>query len=115
MSGSHFFGELKKNFTPERRHSIKAIKYRLLADMPPHQLRRARALSQQELAEALNVNQPAVAKMEQRTDIYKSSLRSYIEAVSGRLRIIAEFPDGELTITSFSQLVGHDNDSKGAN
>ena len=72
--------------------------------MPLHELRRARALTQQELAETLNVDQRAVAKLEQRADIYVSSLRSYIEAVGGRLKIVAEFPGGEVTITNFSRL-----------
>ena len=50
------------------------------------------------------VNQPAVAKLEQRADVYVSSLRSYIEAVGGKLKIIAEFPEGKVSITNFSQL-----------
>ncbi|MCY4664454.1 MAG: XRE family transcriptional regulator [Acidimicrobiaceae bacterium] len=60
-----------------------------------HELRRARTLTQQDLAEALRVGQPAVAQMEQRTDVCVSSLRTYIEAVGARLKIIAEFPEGE--------------------
>lgn len=112
MSGRHPFSELTKDFTPERRRRIKAMKNKLLADMPLHELRRARALTQRELAGALNVNQPAVAKLEQRADIYVSSLRSYIEAVGGRLKIIAEFPDGEVTITNFSRLGESDTDSE---
>lgn len=72
--------------------------------MPLHELRRARSLTQQDLAKALNVNQPAVSKLEQRADMYVSSLRSYIEAVGGRLRIVAEFPEGEVAVTNFSKL-----------
>lgn len=104
MSGHRPFQDLAKDFTPHRRRRIEAIKGELLAEMPLHELRRARALTQRELASSLKVNQPAVAKLEQRTDVYVSSLRSYIEAVGGRLRIIAEFPEGEVTITNFSQL-----------
>ena len=112
MSGRHPFSELTKNFTPERRRRVKLMKTKLLTDMPLHELRRARALTQQELAETLNVNQPAVAKLEQRTDVYVSSLRSYIEAVGGRLKIIAEFPDGEVTITNFSHLGEFEDNSR---
>ena len=103
MSGRQPFGELTRDFTPERRRRIEAMKRELLAEMPLHELRRARALTQQELAETLQVSQPAIAKLEQRADIYVSSLRSYIEAVGGRLRIVAEFPEGEVAITNFSQ------------
>ena len=43
MSGRHPFGELTKDFTAERRERIDGIKRELLAEMPLHELRRARA------------------------------------------------------------------------
>ncbi len=104
MSGRHPFSELTKDFTPERRRRIDGMKQEMLAEMPLHELRRARALTQRELAETLKVNQPAVSKLEQRTDVYVSSLRSYIEAVGGKLKIVAEFPEGEVAITNFSDV-----------
>ena len=104
MSGRHSFRELTKNFTPERRQRISEMKSELLAEMPLHELRRARALTQGDMAKILKVNQPAVSKLEQRADIYVSSLRSYVEAVGGKLRIVAEFPEGEVAITNFSEV-----------
>ena len=104
MSGHHNFSELTRDFTPERRQGIDEMKRELVAEMPLHELRRARAMTQRDLARTLNVNQPAVSKLEQRTDVYVSSLRSYIEAVGGRLRIVAEFPEGEVAITNFSEV-----------
>ena len=62
MTGRHPFQELTNDFAPDRRRRIDAIKRDLLAQMPLHELRRARALTQQELAEKLKVSQPAVAK-----------------------------------------------------
>ena len=102
MSGRHPFSELTKDFPPERRRRIDAMKPELLADMPLYELRRARALSQQDLAEKLKVDQPDIAKLERRADMYVSSIRSYIEAVGGKLKIIAEFPEGDVAITNFS-------------
>ena len=107
MSGHRPFQDLTRDFAPQRRRRIEAIKGELLAEMPLHELRRARALTQREVARSLEVNQPAVAKLEQRADVYVSSLRSYIEAVGGRLKIVAEFPEGEVTISNFSE-VGED-------
>lgn len=104
MAGHKPWSELTKNFSPERRRRIDATTSNMIAEMPLHELRRARALTQQDLAATLNVNQPAVSKMEQRTDTYISSLRSYIEAVGGKLKITAEFPEGEIGITNFAQL-----------
>lgn len=104
MSGRRPFTELTKDFSPERRQRIDEMKRELLAEMPLHELRRALELTQRDLARLLNVNQPAVSKIEQRNDVYISSLRSYIEAAGGKLKIIAEFPEGEVAITNFSEV-----------
>ena len=61
-------------------------------------------MTQRALGEALHVNQPAVAKLERRADMYVSNLRAYIEAMGGRLNIIAEFPQGNVSITNFSDV-----------
>lgn len=104
MSGHRPFSELIKDFSAERLQCIDDIVQELSAEMPLRELRRARSLTQRELAESMNVQQPAVARLERRADMYVSSLRSYIEALGGKLRIVAEFPDGEVNITSFSDL-----------
>lgn len=49
MSGRHSFSELTKGFSPERRRRIDETKKEVLAEMPLHELRRARTLTQQEL------------------------------------------------------------------
>ena len=77
-------------------------KAELRAAMPLHELRQARAMTQKAVGHVLNVKQPAVAKLERRADMYVSNLRSYIEAMGGRLNIVAEFPQGSVVITNFS-------------
>ncbi len=104
MSGRRPFTELTKDFSPERRARVEAKKAELRAAMPLHELRQARAMTQKALGEMLKVNQPAIAKMERRADMYVSNLRGLIEAMGGRLRIIAEFPEGEVAITNFSDM-----------
>ncbi len=111
MSGRQPFSELTSDFTPERRRRIDEIKRELRAVMPMHELRRARALTQREVAETLRVNQPAVSRLEQRADVYVSSLRSYIEAMGGKLKIVAEFPEGEVAIANFSEVGEEEEDS----
>ena len=73
MSGRYPFSKLTRHFTPERRQRINAMKSELLAEMPLHEMRRARALTQRDLAETLKVNQPAVSKLKQRADVYDSA------------------------------------------
>ena len=75
MSGRRPFSELTKDFTPERRQRIEAKKAELRAAMPLHELRQAQVMTQKALGETLAVNQPAIAKMERRTDMYVSTLR----------------------------------------
>ena len=102
MTGRNSFRDLTKDFTPERRRRVEARKADLRAAMPLHELRRARTMTQQAIGQALHVKQPAVAGLERRTDMYVSNLRSYVEALGGKLSIVAEFPQGNVTITNFA-------------
>lgn len=76
----------------------------MLNAMPLNELRQALVLSQKMLAEVLHLQQPSIAKMENRTDMYLSTLRSYIQAMGGELEVIARFPDGAVKISSFAEL-----------
>jgi len=104
MTRHHPFSELTKNFTPERKARTAAKVRALKKQMPLAELRQARERSQKELARALKVGQPAVAKLERRADMYVSNLRRYIAALGGSLEITARFPEGVVNITNFSDL-----------
>ena len=56
------------------------------------------------MAKKLHINQAAVSKLERRVDMYLSTLRSYIEAMGGRLEIIACFPNQSVRINQFGAL-----------
>ncbi len=71
--------------------------------MPLDHLRAACQLSQTNLAQVPGVNESAVSKLEKRTDMYLSTLRSYIHAMGGRLEIQAFFPEGSVRIDFFSE------------
>ncbi|MGD2152746.1 MAG: XRE family transcriptional regulator [Gemmatimonadales bacterium] len=98
------FDELRKRMSPEARKRADELSARLLAEMPLHELRQARALTQEKLARTLGVNQASVSKLERRTDMYLSTLRSYIAAMGGVLEIIATFPEGSIRIEQFAEL-----------
>ena len=57
-------------------------------------------MTQAQLAQQLNVGQAAVSKMERRDDVSLNSLRRYIQALGGRLEVIARFADGDFVVTS---------------
>ncbi len=98
------FTELRDRMSPEARLSAHEKYLSMLAEMPLNELRRARGLSQKALAAVLNVEQPAIAKLEKRTDMYISTLRSHIEAMGGELEIVAKFPEGAIKIQNFTAL-----------
>ena len=98
------FSELRKKMSPESRARAEAKARAVLVEMPLNELRRARGLSQATLAKILDVQQPSIAKMEHRTDMYLSTLRSHIEAMGGRLEIVARFPEGSVKISTFESL-----------
>ncbi|SAI71761.1 Uncharacterised protein [Bordetella ansorpii] len=98
------FDALRAAMSAESQTRAKAATEQMLSEMPLQELRQARGLSQKMLAEILHVQQPSIAKMEKRTDMYISTLRSHIEAMGGRLEIVARFPDGSVKISNFSEL-----------
>lgn len=77
----------------ERVESNRANRAALLRE-----IRRAREMTQETLAEALGMSQSEVSKVERRTDVYVSTLRRYIEAMGGELEIVARFPNGNVEI-----------------
>ena len=92
------WSELKAGMSAEAQRKAKSLTEEMLAKMPLEHLRAARQMTQVNLAQVLGVNQSAVSKLEKRTDMYLSTLRSYIEAMGGELEIQAVFPEGSVRI-----------------
>jgi transcriptional regulator with XRE-family HTH domain len=72
--------------------------------VPLLELRKARRLSQEQLAKELQTTQGEISKIEHRADMYLSTLRNYVEAMNGELEIIARFKDGAVPISTFEEL-----------
>jgi predicted transcriptional regulator len=99
MTGHRPFSELVKTFAPERRARVAAKAAALREAMTLEELRKSRSLSQEDLASAMTVGQPAVAKLEKRADMRVSNLRRYVEALGGTLEITARFKDANVVIS----------------
>lgn len=97
------FSELIKEMSTKDQAEIRARSAKLLAELPLEQLRSARRLTQTNMATLLGVNQSAISKMEKRSDMYLSTLRSYVEAMGGNLEIQAVFPEGAVRIDVLSE------------
>jgi DNA-binding Xre family transcriptional regulator len=59
------------------------------------EMRKSRSISQAKLADVLGVKQMQVSRLERRKDPRLSTLRRSVEALGGRLTLIATFPDQE--------------------
>ena len=69
------------------------------------ELRKAHELTQERVAEALHISQDGVSRIEKRSDFLLSTLRSYVEAMGGKLRLVAEFPNRKpVTLTGINSL-----------
>ena len=96
----HKWSEMKGRMKPEMRSRIEAEARGLSDDLHLSQLRKARGLTQETMADLLGVTQAEVSKMERRTELYVGTLRKFIEAMNGELAIAARFADGvEVPIT----------------
>ncbi len=62
------------------------------------QLRREVDLTQAQLAPRVGISQSDLSKLERRRDVRLSSLRSYAQALGGRLRILFDLPSGRYEI-----------------
>jgi transcriptional regulator with XRE-family HTH domain len=98
------FRELERKMSPASIASSDTTYQRLKQDMALEELRDALRLTQQHLAQTLQVDQSAISKLERRTDMYVSTLERFIEAMGGRLEIRAVFPEGSVRITQFEKL-----------
>lgn len=98
------WGTLRGKMSPERREANRVAARQMIAEMPLEELRSARNITQTHLASLLQITQASVSKMEKRTDMYVSTLRSFVQAMGGQLEIRAIFPDGAVKIDQFSAL-----------
>ncbi|MEO5339124.1 MAG: helix-turn-helix transcriptional regulator [Magnetococcus sp. MYC-9] len=91
----------------DQQQEVEAQAARLIKDeMTLRDLRKAHALTQERMAEALHISQNGVSRIERRSDLLISTLSSYVEAMGGKLRLIAEFPDRDpVMLSSIHSLV----------
>lgn len=102
MAGRTLWRELRNALPAERRARIEARAARTLEGMHLRELRRALQMSQVRVAEQLGIGQAAVSRLERRTDVYLSTLRNYVRALGGDLRIVATFGSSEIEIKQFA-------------
>jgi transcriptional regulator with XRE-family HTH domain len=85
---------IRKQLSPARRKKVEArAAQRVAEEMTLRELRRARKLTQVRMAKELGISQDGISKLEKRSDLLLSTLRKTVEAMGGRLSLVAEFGD----------------------
>ena len=86
--------ELFRTLSPERRERIEARARDLIAEeLTRRELRQARKRTHAKMARKLGITQDSVSRLEKRSDLLLSIFRKTVEAMGGKLSLVAEFPD----------------------
>jgi transcriptional regulator with XRE-family HTH domain len=98
--------EVMKRLPPKRRARIEAETARDAAQiMTLREVRKAFHLSQESIAKTLKMEQESVSRIERRADLLLSTMKKYVAAMGGDLKLIAEFPDRpSIQIETFTEL-----------
>ena len=102
--------EKMNGLSEARRERIEKRAEVLIAEeMSLRDLRKALRRTQSRVASDLGINQENVSRIERRTDLLISTLSGYVEAMGGKLHLVAEFPDRPpVTLTGIGALADKD-------
>lgn len=93
--------EIVSKLPAARRNKINARTAELLIEeMTLQDLRKARELTQERMAELLDIGQDSVSRLEKRSDLLLSTLRSYVAAMGGTLDLVVRFADRSPVVIS---------------
>jgi len=95
------FRELKDKMSPESRARASKKADEMLKEMLLSELRQLTGMTQQELADALQIKQPTLSRMESQGDMQVSTLQRLVHALGGEVEIIVHLPQGDVRLTQF--------------
>ena len=103
---------------PERRRRAEASRRDAESEQRAYEqslaeLRRARAFTQAQLAEALDVPQLQISRIEHQAELYISTIARYLEAMGGHLELVGVFGDQRIPLT-LGDLTHSASDTEGA-
>jgi ribosome-binding protein aMBF1 (putative translation factor) len=89
----------KRKMSPERIARVQAEVDATVREMDLRMLREAAGLTQEQLAERIDMAQSDLSKFERREDHRIATLRRYVSALGGRLKIVAELNGKTIVLT----------------
>lgn len=84
--------------SPEAQARATARAEALWVGMQLQAVRQARQMTQADVGAALGIEQAAISKLERRNDMHVSTLREYVRALGGELKLVASFPEGDIAL-----------------
>lgn len=88
--------DLMEQRSPESQARIKAMASEMRLETELYELREQLNFSQKEVAAAMGIKQPSIVAIEQRGSEMKiDTLKRYVEAMGGKMRIDIELPNGK--------------------
>jgi transcriptional regulator with XRE-family HTH domain len=98
------FDELVKR-TATKKTQAKAARrtQELLRELLLSEVRQLAGKSQEEVAQTLGIKQPSLSKLENQADMQISTLRKIVQALGGKLEVLARFPKGTVKIDQFDR------------
>lgn len=98
--------QVMKSLPAARRQKIEQRSHELIQEqMTLQALRKELNLTQEAMADLLDMNQANVSKVEKRADMLISTLRGYVEAMGGTLELVARLPGrGPVKLEGFRDL-----------
>jgi len=101
MTGRNKFNDLKQSMGVTRRANVEARTKTMLGEMLLPEIRKHSGFTQQEVADVLGISQPGLSKIEHQDDMQIGTLSKLIQAMGGKVEIIAHFPFGDCRLTQF--------------
>jgi hypothetical protein len=93
MKTSVPYEKIFATFPPARQRKIKKRAAELIAEeLTLRDLRKAKKITQEEVAQRLSGRQVYVSRLERRADMKLSTLREYVRALGGDLQLMVTFP-----------------------
>jgi transcriptional regulator with XRE-family HTH domain len=106
MMAKKFRALVEETLNQEQQSTARAEARAMRLEMNLRQIReKLSELSQEDVAELLNVTQPYISKLERQHDMLVSKLYDYVGTLGGQIEIHAKFPDRDVVLTQFDDLV----------
>lgn len=101
--------DVLNKMTPKQRARVEMRAKDLIEEeLTLRDLRQAQQLTQERMAALLGVEQENVSRLERRADLLLSTLSSYVAAMGGKLRLVAEFPNRQPVTVALGDLHNQD-------